>query len=496
MYRRQLLLGSTSVLAAATATRGVMAAPRARVRGANQDIRVAVVGFRDHGRVHIRAYKAMKGVRLVALCDVDQQILDKQVAELDKEGIKVQGFRDIRAVLDSKEIDVVSLATPNHWHALGTVWACQAGKDVCVEKPISHCIWEGRKMVEAARKYRRMVQADLDSRAGTRLDEVSQYLRSGQLGKIVYVRSWNYIRRTSIGRLAGPQKIPADVDYDLWTGPAPMRPLLRTRLHYDWHWQWATGNGEIANNGSHQLDQVRWILGASELPRTVVSFGGRYGYMDDGQTPNTQTAIYDFGGIPVIYEARGLTEKRGSETMDGFVGKTADGKPVVRKHEGGPRNSGQAVFCQGGYYLDGTAYDNNGKEIRRFEEGDRRGIREHFIDSVRSRKISDLRIDVLEGHRSVTVCHMGNVSFQSGEPLSFAAARQALDGNPHAAAALERMAQHLTANGVDATKDTINVGPTLTFDAKQEKFTGSHAEVANLFLKDTYREPFVIRERV
>lgn len=192
----------------------------------------------------------------------------------------------------------------------------------------------------------------------------------------------------------------------------------------------------------------------------------------------------------------GLSEKTGSEAMDGFVGETVTGKPVVRKHEGGARNSGQAVFCQGGYYMNGVAYDNDGKELKRFEDQDGPSPRQHFVNAIRSRKIADLRIDVLEGHKSVSVCHMGNVSYQSGQPLSFADARKALAGNPHAAKALERMVGHLTANGVNPAKDMLNVGPLLTMDTAKERFVGDQAAVANLFLRDSYREPFVIRDKV
>ena len=500
MNRRQFLkvtgAGALAVLSSSCRrdqSPGAMATTRPL--GANSDIRVAVIGFNSHGKSHIRAYKSMPGVRLVALCDVDEQVLQTQAAELEKENIRVKTYRDLRALFDSKEIDAVSIATPNHWHALATIWACQAGKDVYVEKPASHNIWEGRKMVEAARKYHRMVQADLDFRSRPALDEAFAFVRSGQIGRIVFVRAWDYKRRESMGKVIGPQKIPANIDYNLWTGPAPMLPLMREKLHYDWHWQWATGNGEIANNGSHQLDQVRWALGQDHLPKSVLSFGGRYGYIDDGQTPNTHVAVYDCDGIPVIYEARGLPEGSGSQKMDDFVGETAGGKPLRIPH-GESSNQGNILFCEGGYCRDGVIYDNDGKEIRQFKSPAANGPQANFIKALRSRKLSDLKTDILQGHRSTSICHMGNIPLLCGEPMTFEKARQTISGNPQATKALTRMVQHLTANGIDATKAPITVGAALTMDSKTERFTGAGSEQANLFLKNAFRPPFVIPREV
>jgi predicted dehydrogenase len=474
MNRRQFITTSGTGIAGLLAARPMFAAVSANPTGANSEIRVAVIGFNAHGKSHIRAFKSMPGVRLVGLCDVDDEVLRAQAAELDREGIKVKTWRDMRAVFDSNEVDAVSMSTPNHWHALGTVWACQAGKDVCVEKPISHCIWEGRKMVEAARKYDRIVQADLDARSGGRLlDEAGEFLRSGAIGKIVSVRCWNYIRRPGIGKVVGPQKVPSHIDYNLWTGPAPLLPLMREKFHYEWHWQWPTGNGEIANNGSHNLDQVRWVLGKTGLPRTVMAFGGRYGYIDDGQTPNTHTAIYDYDGITVIYEARGLSTSATSENMDDFIGETVNGKPVVRPHNNPGRNSGQVVFCERGYFMGGVVYDNDGNELKRFEPGERGdGPQANFIKGVRSRKPADLKIDVLEGHLSVTFCHMGNVPIQCGALMPFSDAKSAVARTPHGEKAFDRMTRHLVANGVDAARAMITVGPTLTMDAQTERFVG------------------------
>ncbi|MHC4511075.1 MAG: Gfo/Idh/MocA family oxidoreductase, partial [Planctomycetota bacterium] len=232
--RRDFVKGSIAAGAA-------LAMPFSRVWGANDDIHAAVVGFRGHGQNHINAYLKIPGVRVVALCDADEEVLARGVARFKARNEKVDAYVDVRKMLEDKNIDVVSTATPNHWHALVTVWACQAGKDVCVEKPVSHNMFEGRKMVEAARKYNRIVQADLDLRSNEGLVEAIRYVRQGELGEIVVVRGFCYKRRESMGKVAGPQKVPESVDYDLWCGPAPKGPLMRKNLHYDWHWVWPTG---------------------------------------------------------------------------------------------------------------------------------------------------------------------------------------------------------------------------------------------------------------
>lgn len=463
--------------------------------GANSNIRVAVIGLHKQGKFHIDAYRRIPGVRVVALCDVDEQVLDQRVAELEKENIRVRAYRDLRELFDSKEIDAVSIAMPNHWHALATVWGCQAGKDVLVEKPVSHSIWEGRKMVEAARKYRRMVQGGLNNRSRPGMAATFDNVRSGQLGKILRAYAWDYKRRESIGKIAGSAPIPERVDYNLWTGPAPMLPLLREKLHYDWHWQWATGNGEIGNNGVHWLDAVRWGIGKDHLPRSVMSFGGRYGYVDDGQTPNAHAVVFDYDGIPVIYESRGLPRASDAKGMDDFDCTSASGGRILVPSSGETVLSGCVIVCENGYAHNTGVYDNDGKVIQEFNS-DRGSPQRSFINALRSGKRSDLKGEILDGHLSAALCHMGNVPILCGEPLTFDAAKKSFGNNEHATRALDRMVAHLKANKVDVAKSNVIVGPTLHFDSRSERFTGPHADRANLFVKNDFREPFVIREHV
>jgi predicted dehydrogenase len=309
----------------------------------------------------------------------------------------------------------------------------------------------------------------------------------------VYV--WNYKRRASIGKIAGFEKIPEQIDYNLWTGPAPMLPLLRKSIHYDWHWQWATGNGEIGNNGVHFLDSIRWALGKDHLPRTVMSFGGRYAYVDDGQTPNAHAAVYDYDGVPVVYEARGLPRASGVETMDDFELESASGKRITLAPEAATINSGFAIVCDGGYCRENVVYDNDGKPLKTFDAA-RDRPQKHFINAIRSRKISDLNPDIRDGHISTNLCHVGNASMLCGEAVTFAKAKQQVAANREAARSLERMMAHLTANKVDVGQAPVVMGATLTVDSENERFVGEHSDVANLFNKNVQRRPFQIPEHV
>ena len=307
--RRRFL---AQTVATGMAASGALARPAsAAPLGANDAIRVGVVGVRGKGGHHLEMLREIAGVRVVALCDVDETVLNGRAAELSTAGIQVAKHMDIRKLLEDKDVDAVSIATPNHWHSLMAVWACQAGKDVYLEKPISHNVWEGRKVVEAAAKYNRIVQAGTQSRSDEALLELAAYLRSGALGRILRARGFCYKRRESIGKVAGPQPIPAGVNYDLFCGPAPLEPLRRAQLHYDWHWVWATGNGDIGNQGVHEMDMCRWMLGEETLPRSVFSIGGRFVENDDAETPNTQIAVYDYASAPVDFRgARPAGEDR------------------------------------------------------------------------------------------------------------------------------------------------------------------------------------------
>jgi len=457
-----------------------LALPFSRVRAANDNIRVAVVGLRNQGSNHIKWFGRIPGVRVIAICDADKEFLDREEKKFKDRNEKVDIYVDYRKLLEDKNIDAIITATPNHWHALVTVWACQAGKDVYVEKPVSYNIWEGRKMVEAARKYNRIVQAGTQNRSDEGLQEALQYIKQGNLGKIILARCFYYGARSSIGKVDGPQPIPASVDYDLWTGPAPLAPLMRKNLHYDWHWVWSTGNGELGNNGIHFIDVCRWALGQTGLAPRVTSIGGRFGWNDDGQTANTHIVILDYEPAPIIFEVRNLPRKKGDSVMDHYR--------EIRL--------GSLIQCEHGYFAGGWAYDNDGKKIKQFKTTGGGGHHANFIKAVRSRKVSDLAADILEGHISTALCHMGNISHRLGQASSRQQIQQALKANKELVDSFERFGEHLLANEIDLKKTPIILGPWLTMEEASEKFIGQFSEQANKLVGRTYREPFVVPEKV
>ena len=476
--RRDFMKGSVAAGVA-------LAMPSSRARGANNDIRVAFAGFRSKGAQHIGVFRTIPGVRVVALCEVDRNILDREVQKFKETNETVTAYTDVRKVLEDKNIDAVVVATPNHWHALATVWACQAGKDVYVEKPASHDIWEGRKMVEAARKYKRIVQVGTQNRSDVGLCEAAQYIQQGKLGKILWAHGLWFKRRPSIGRANGPQKVPEHINYNLWTGPAPLKPLRRNKLHYDWHWFWDTGNGDMANLGAHQLDDCRWILGQSSLPRRVISIGGRFGYIDDGQTPNTQLAIFDYKPAPMFLEIRGLPRQKDIRASDHYRG----------------TSSGNVIQCEQGYFVGGRgggwAYDNDGNKIKQFKGDGGAGHQANFIKAVRSRKPGDLNSDILDGHISGALCHMANISHRMGRESAMEQVKETIQDHKEGLDTVERFEKHLAANEVDLAETPMVLGPWLNFDAEKEEFVGDFpTRWANELLRRDYRKPFVIPDEV
>ena len=489
-----------SFLKSSMAAAGIAAlAPYSRVRGANNDVRVAVVGFNSMGKSHINAYRKIPGVRIVALCDVDTRVLDWGKQDFAKRKEKVKAYVDYRKLLEDKNVDAVSIVTPNHWHSLMGIWACQAGKDATVEKPVSHNIFEGRKLAEASRKYNRMVQGDFDQRSKESMHEAIAWLQAGKLGAIRLARGRCYKHRASLGRVNGPGPIPATLDYNLWTGPAPLLPLKRKKLHYDWHWVWATGCGELGNNGPHQLDVCRWALGHDDLPARVFSIGGRFGYDDDGETANTQFIYYDYEPAPIIYEVRGLPPKQSASgrSMDLFEPVTQSGVKLKSSYKGSGPNTGVVIECEHGYLDMGgpTAYDYQGKVIKQFT-GANIGPQANFIKAVRSRKRSDLRNDILEGHLSTALSHMGNISHRIGKRVPSGDILDAIKDNRDMAEVYQRFKAHLRANKVDLAKTPATLGPMLSMDSKTERFVGDFSTEANMLLTRNYRSPFVVPEEV
>ena len=475
LTRRTFLKGSLAGGAAAAL------APYSRVLGANNDIRVAVVGFRSQGSNHIKWFGDIPGVRVVALCDADRNLIDREVGKFKERNEKVDTYVDVRKLLEDKNIDAIITATPNHWHSLITIWACQAGKDVYVEKPVSHNIWEGRKMVEAARKYNRIVQAGTQRRSDEGLAEAFEYIRQGNLGKILRARCYYFSPRGPIGKVNGPEPIPEGVNYDLWTGPATMEPLMRKNLHYDWHWQWLYGNGDLGNNGIHFLDVCRWALGYKSPAPRAMSFGGEFLWDDDRQTPNTQVAFYDYEPAPIIFEMRNLPRKKGDSAMDLTYRRT---------------RADTVIECEGGYFADSWAYDYDDKKIRQFKVSGGGSHHANFIKAVRSRKVSDLNADILDGYLSTALCHMGNISYRLGRTALPEEIAQSAGSKKDLLDAFERASEHLSLHDVDLEKTPMTLGPWLTMDSGTERFTGEFSNEANMYLSRNYRAPFTVPAEV
>jgi predicted dehydrogenase len=419
---------------------------------------------------------------VAAICDVDESHLGRAVKIVTDQGGKPGAHTDIRKVLDDKNIDALIVVTPNHWHALATVWGCQAGKDVYVEKPVSHDIWEGRQMIAAAKKYNRIVQAGIQARSDKAMQEAFDWLQAGNLGKILVARGFCYKERLSIGKVTAPTPIPQGVNYNLWLGPAEKTPLMRKELHYDWHWQWNTGNGDIANQGAHQMDQCRRALGQKALPKRVMSFGGRFGYVDDGETPNTHIAIFDYEPAPLIFEVRGLHRTADDKAMDSYKG----------------AQIGIVIECEGGYYQGGWAHDKDGKKVKQFAEDGGGNHYKNFIDAVRSRKVEDLNAFIPEGHVTSALCHAANISYRIGKEALPEEIREAVKTQNQITDRVERFEEHLAANGVDLKKNKATLGPWLEIDTEKERFVGEGDIVAkaNSMLKRQMREPFVIPDQV
>lgn len=390
--RRDFLAGATAA--------GLMSAPgisASRVYRANERVAVALIGCGGRGLDHCKSWPAIPDVEIVAVCDPDSSRAEAAAAAVEKasSGRRPRTAADFRKVLDDKSIDAVIVATCNHWHAPATIMACAAGKHVYCEKPCSHNPWEGEMMVAAARKHNRHVQMGDQRRSSASITEAIEFVRSGGIGKCTYAKAWYTNNRGTIGK--GAEKSPpANLDYDLWQGPAPRKPFHDNYLHYTWHWFWHWGNGELGNNGVHMLDLCRWGLGA-DYPETVSSMGGRYWFQDDQETPDTNLATYVFpGGKMAVWEGLSCSKMAGGVPDLVFIG-----------------DKGSVSIANGVC----TISDPDGKEIRKIRGNG--GDKEHlvnFVDSIRSS--AKLNSEIEEGHKSTMLSHLGNISYRTGRTIN------------------------------------------------------------------------------
>ncbi len=460
------------------------------VHGANEAINMGFIGLNARGAHLVNWFREIPGVRIAALCDPDREVLEREQQRCAEHDETPKTFVDLRALLDDPDIDAVALAMPNQWHVLAGIWACQAGKDVFIEKPVSHNIWEGRQLVKAARKYGRIMQGGTQQRSCPVLPALRTFLvEEEQLGRIQYVRSSTYnlgsegYPRYLGARVNTPLAVPEHVDYNLWCGPAPDDPPMRRRLHYEWHWQWAYGTGELGNWGTHVLDDVLYILGIDTLPKRCVSGGGRFVWDDNGETPNVAFVYYDTGDVPVMYDVSNLPLEEGSSEARSYRG----------------LRTGSVFQCENGFYVGGRrggrAFDNDRNVIRTFE-GD--GGNEHaanFIAALRARDATLLNAEVEHTHISTAWCHLGNISCRLGGAYSREEARERADGFEPWSALVAGVEEHLAGHDVDLS--TVALGPVLDIDPATETFVGPNATPEALaLLRREYREPFVVPEEV
>jgi predicted dehydrogenase len=382
--------------------------------GPNDTVTLAILGVRGRGLEHINGYTGLDDARIKTICDVDRTVIGKAMKTVAKrQGKEPEYVQDLRRVFDDKDIDAVSIATPNHWHALATIWAVLAGKDVYVEKPVSHNVSEGRRMVEAARKDGRIVQAGTQCRSHKGIQDAIAFLRSGKLGQIYMAKGLCYKPRGSIGHK------PDGVDYNLWLGPAPERPSNPNRFHYNWHWFWDTGNGDLGNQGIHQMDLARWGLGKDEFPKTVLSSGGRYGDKDDGQTPNTQLVAFEFDDCELQFEVRGLLTNDEAKVKIGDIFYGTEGILAITSYDTWQTYLGDKMEPGPGGTGGGDHFDN-------------------FIQAVKSRDVKSLNGDIEEGHLSSAYCHLGNIAYRLGRKLHINLSSESFVYDPEADAMLTR----------------------------------------------------------
>ncbi len=468
-----------------------LASPFSRVRGANDAIRVAVVGINGRGESHFKTFHEMSGVRVAALCDVDRNVLNSGAKWFQNRNAKVDTYVDIRELLDDKNIDAISIATTNHWHSLMTIWACQAGKDVYVEKPCSHNVFEGRKCVEAARKYKRIVQHGTQSRSSEKWAKQIAAVKSGKYGKLLVSKGWaskSGRGRWSIG-FKPIQEPPENLNFNLWLGPAPKQPYHENIVHYNWHWFWDFGNGEIGNQGVHQMDIARWAIPGGVLPKSVISMGGRWvnstpghpPFTDQAQTPNCQLTIMDFGGTLLVFEVIGLVERAGG-----------DGKKYPKKVD-------NEFYLEEGVIKDGSFYPKGKDKAEPLVDVDYQvypdGNFGNFINCVRSRNWRQLNAGIRDAHLSSACCHLGNISYRLGEQVPGTTRPDVLDKHEEVAKSWETITQTVKGTlGLDLSKSTYQLGPMLKFDSEAEKFVDNPA--ADLLLTRPYRKPFVVPQRV
>ncbi|QDT63599.1 Gfo/Idh/MocA family protein [Calycomorphotria hydatis] len=478
-FQRRDFLKGTLAASAAASLPAFVATPAGAANFAKQDVnstlRVAIIGCGGRSSAHLSGWVGRNNSEVVAVVDPDEAKAQSRADAVHKKtGKRPVVYDNVRSAVDDDGIDIFSIATPNHWHALGAIWGLQAGKDVYVEKPVSHNVSEGRRIVQAARKYDRLCQFGAQCRTMKGSRDMVQFVLGGGIGEVKMARGLCFKPRGAIGK-AGQYPVPENVNYSEWLGPAPELDYVpRPRFHYDWHWQWAYGNGDLGNQGIHQMDVARWGLGVDGLGESVISYGGRLGYEDAGETANTQVSIHSYGDKKLVFETRGLKTDALHGSKIGVIFYGSEGYAVQKS------------------YGHSDIYDLDWKKTKEFKGGNTNDHFDNFAEAVRSRNVSDLNGEIEDGHLSSALCHLGNISYQMGAPASVSDLKSSLAGNEDNIETLERTVEHLKKNGVDLSKTKVALGPKLHLEG--ETFVGERAEEAKPHLTREYRAPFIVPE--
>lgn len=483
MQRRQFLNKSL----AAGGLASILAhkqAPAQQASGANEVVRLGFVGCGGRGNQVLGGFLRVEGIEVTALCDADPNRIGGLNSTLEKNGRpQAQGFQDYRELLESGLVDAIVNTTPNHLHVSITVDAMQAGLDVYVEKPVSHNIAEGRKMVEVSRETGRIVMAGTQNRADTSIHAAKQWFaeNSAQMGELTGVHSFWYNIRRVIGEVKKPTPVPAHIDYDLYMGPRPLEPLMRGRLHYDWHWQWATGNGEMGNVGIHVIDQMRFFLDLESYPSKLESVGGRLIGKDDGNTPSDHLVAMDYDlGVPVTLMVTGLTKAKDA----------TDGRRINRSGAGTllQYENGSIQINRGGSQVFGA----DGQRIEHFGGDSGQRIFQNFVDCVKSRRREDQYAEIEQGHISTAVCHLANNAHRIGESgVDMDQVGRRAKMLPQSGLGWTEFSEHIAANEVDLSTTPLVLSPVLTIDAAKERCVEDEAGIiANYLATEVERAPY------
>ncbi len=453
-----------------------------KVLGANDTVRVGVAGINGRGRSHYGDYCKQKNVEVAYLIDPDSRLFDSRSKDVaNKQGKAPQCVQDFRKALEDKNLDAISIATTNHWHAPMTIFACMAGKDVYVEKPASHNVHEGRVALEMARKYNRIVQHGTQQRSsGGRAREIAA-VQSGKYGKLLVSKGYCAKPRGSIGTKKH-EAPPAGLDFNLWTGPAPEQPFHRNLVHYNWHWFWDFGNGDIGNQGVHEVDVMRWAIPGATLPTRVVSIGGRFGYEDQGQTANTQMAVYTFGDVLAVFEVRGLINNNPTRKKE----MAHSQRKVANEYY-----TTEGMIAGGKFYPKNGNGKSHGLDAPSVSVGGG-GPFGNFINCVRSRKQDELNADIAHGHYSSALCHLGNISLRTGQSATWGSMPEELGDNDVVQQTFVNLQENLREFKVPLKGLKYQQGRVLNFDPKTEKFVGDNVDEANALLTRKYRKEFAI----